>query len=196
MTIEHLKNIPVRTSIYVNPEKKCIWIRIHRTGTTSLWEHFRERGFKNPADNLEKNEEFLNSLTDADILTWYSCTFVRDPYDRFVSIARHFGYTPEYLAMNYDYITGLRNVVLRHSFPQSRFTHFNGQRRVQFIGKFETYMRNFGTLCKLMNLDYEELPKLNSSKRGRTEDELTPDTINFINKYYDDDFRNFEYQKK
>jgi hypothetical protein len=103
-----------------------------------------------------------------------------------------FGYNPNDFAADFHRMR-TESIVRRHSHPQSIFTHCDGKLMVDKIYRFENITEDFEKLCKTINLDGLPLGKKNTTKHKHWSNVFNRKTINFVNKFYGEDFENFGY---
>src|SRR5690242_13692492 len=90
---KHFQSLPHPGGIIVCEEPRFIYMKVPRTGGTSV---LRLTLDKMPLDIFHhKNHpdrfgDWLSRLTDADLEDYFIFTFVRNPWDRAVSIASYF----------------------------------------------------------------------------------------------------------
>lgn len=99
---------------------------------------------------------------------YFKFAFVRNPWSRMVSIYKYLGFDKKY-----DFKTFLmgefRNRILKDKYwfvgPQSNFLYSdNGERLVNYIGRFEALQSGFNEVCKEIGLPPTRLPHVNESK--------------------------------
>lgn len=180
-----------KCSLYIG--KDWIWYRIHKTAGTSLKDALH-RHCINIVDNSKEFESWQSTINEDQFKNYFKWTFVRNPYDRFNSTAAMFHLKPLALSANFHSIRKDNRVIKRHSEQQHRFTHFEGKPMYDQLYRFENLREDFRKLCSKLGLQYKELKMLNKSVHNNWKDQLKPDTIDFINKYYEKDFEYFNYQ--
>ena len=175
---------------------------------------------------LPKSDHFFLSdykriLGEREYKRLYKFCFVRNPYDRFVSLYKYAKLTVSYYHNNLepkkaiygahlDYpllkTASLRECAqhlvegrLRHNeprtmwLPQSRWLENDGMlQKIEFIGRFENIDKDFATIAEKLGIG-ECLRKLNQSEALPVE--LDHDTKNLLADYYADDFLNFGYPR-
>ncbi len=123
-------------------------------------------------------------------LTWdnyYSFAFVRNPWDRFVSVSlnllgmsineaitqrsQHWAMRPQV-----DYVNGL-----------------DGRQTVTFIGRFENLYRDWSTVCDGLGI-VDDLPHLNKSQSPDYRSYYTDRTRDIVAQWYIKDIEMFGYQ--
>lgn len=191
MLKEALENYIVKSSIYVDPSVPWIWLRIHKTGGTSIWDGYLRGigGILNKAHNPSMYKRWLREdlPNTKNAFIW---TFVRNPYDRFLSAAAMFDIPPEEFVKNFNTICEPELTHWRHTRPQHLFLEYNGQYLPNFTGRFENLQADFDKVCDLIDIPKIILPHLNKSEKR----ELTPKVIDFVNKTYERDFKLLNYK--
>lgn len=196
MKANFIQNYYNPSSLYFNEEEKWLWLRIHKTAGTSMYDGFlRGRCINISKTNLEPAAQWLHSITDALLDQYTIWTCVRNPYDRFNSAAAMFNLNPNKLADQFFEIRHKQNIIKRHTECQHIFTHYQGKQVPGYVLRFENLQSDFKALCKKLNLPQHTLAKLNKSQHDHYTKTLNPKTIDFINNFYQLDFKYFNYQK-
>jgi len=182
-------------SLYINKENKWLWLRIHKTAGTSMYDGFlykhciniskRTPNYNRPTEA----KKWIDNMDNEKLKDYFIWTFVRNPYDRFNSIAGMFSSDANKFARGFD-VYSQNNMVFRHSRPQHIFVHDN----TNFIGRFENLQEDFDILCNKLDLPITDLKKLNTSRHGDWKEEFDRDTLDFVNGYYKKDFERFNYE--
>ena len=197
MKAEFIKNYHNSNSLYINEKNKWLWLRIHKNAGTSMYDDFLYKHCINESKSNTKDKsrviKWRKNITDEKLEDYVVWTFVRNPYDRFNSMAAMFGSDPNKFAEGFHRYTG-KGIIERHTRPQHLFTHYKGESMVDLTFRFERLQKDFNTLCFLLDLPEHDLKKLNSSKHRHWKDEMNRKTINFVNKYYKEDFEYFNYE--
>jgi len=103
---------------------------------------------------------------------YYKFSFVRNPWDRMVSIYKQLGYFHRY-----DFKSFLINIFEQKVWerkywfvrPQSDFVcNEDGKLLVDFVGRFENLQNDFYDICEKINLPLIELPFINKTKKAIT----------------------------
>lgn len=185
----------------ISHKYKAIFIHIPKCAGTSM-----EVFLKNNTDACFFNEEegvehllkkqLLSSIINT-YPNYFMFSFVRNPYDRFISVWKHsirsyssdvssyFYRKEKYISLkDYAYLVHQKNLKqlsgfdLYHSLPQSRFIpDFNVKmfgkkltrnRSCDFIGRFENLEEDFQRLCSLLQIDAHILPRFMVSPEKET----------------------------
>jgi len=195
MKADFIKTYHNRCSLYINKESKWLWLRIHKTAGTSMYDNF----LRDYCINVNKGEQrteaihWAKNITDVELKDYFVWTFVRNPYDRFNSMASMFNKDPNDFAENFEYYIQ-NSVMFRHTRPQHLFTHHKGQLQADYVGRFESLQADFDVICKKMGVPLHSLGKFNTSNHGHWKNDLDKKTIRFVNKYYEKDFKYFNYK--
>lgn len=187
---EKLGAFVVQSSVYVEPNGKWIWPRIHKTAGTSVYESGLTPqcpGLLLPAKHPREWASWYEGVTDSDLAGYHLWTIVRNPYDRFLSMAAMFGKEPEELARHFDRIRGTRGKAWRHSNEQWKYIyHESGEPFVHQVEKFETLDDSFERVCRKLGLQATKLPHLNKSESR--ENLLSPRVRDFVERRFEKDF--------
>lgn len=154
---------------------RCLFFHVPRTGGSSIasldwWD--------------EWTGHFPRACEVGESSRWFSFAFVRNPWDRFVSLYHYFAtMTPEHRwygpnAQIVAYVRRCRSFAdfcrRFHAWPLRNDFHFwpqcswiagaDGRLLVDFVGRFERLQRDFARVCLRLGLGVRELPQLNGSR--------------------------------
>lgn len=209
----------------VSRKHNCLFVHIPKTGGTSIetalgifgdWrveDRARLFGMIQSDDLIARKftSNFLQHLTMLEIREilpdWqdlFSFCFVRNPWDRMVSI---FANKDPDMLMQADaqgvplaqlsfpeFVHRVGSVRHVHLLPQCRFVcDGNGELLVQFIGHFETLGKDFSNICERRGLSIQ-LPHLNPSKHNLYQEYYDDETREVVADRYQEDIQLFEYQ--
>ena len=118
-------------------------------------------GLITPAKHPKESNAWYSQVADSDLCDYHLWTIVRNPYDRFLSIAGHLKTEPEYLARKFKKIRRPRGMAFHHSHEQWKFTHHkNGY---AFVQKFDNLDDSFAQVCRKIGLPNTIFPHKNKS---------------------------------
>jgi hypothetical protein len=150
------------------------------------------------------------NLDDKKWDSYFKFTFIRNPYDRFVSA---FKYLKQYHSKNCDYETleeFIHNMhkICRYSYFHLFITQFENLRNdqgidhLQAIGRFESLEND---LCRILRqIGFEDTTRHHSIREKKFHPAsdtrptwmfLTPATLTFCNQYFEKDFKVFHYNR-
>lgn len=179
----------------ISRDKKIVWLGIPRTSTTSMESFLR----KNVDDKFNGHKhKILKSKLD----NHFHFTFVRDPYDRMVSL---FGWYNQLrkgrrgISVN-DFLREMNTSAAYkghgkdfHWITQTEYCYKDSELIYDFVGKFENLGEDLSILSKRLDVDFSSYPKLYSTKK--THDLMKNlDFIESVNRVFEDDFKNFNYK--
>jgi chondroitin 4-sulfotransferase 11 len=149
----------------INHEKKCIFIHIPKTGGTSIWNGIIERSH-NP--NLHVQHFDLKHEVSDTTRDYFKTSFVRNPWDRLVSIYFYYknggnkGATDRRIQRSVpetfekfcysDIIIGDSGKSSTIDATKSMSTFFNSDINMDFIGKFENIEEDFEIIKRKLNI--------------------------------------------
>jgi len=189
----------------VDHDKKFVFIAIAKTGTTSI-----HRRVVPEADDPPPHiyHMFLkNILMEHDVEDYYKCAFVRNPYDRVVSVFHdlrfamgHYWAKPaisqfntfKEFVMGYEHTPCMDFIHLR---PQTEYLEVDNKIDVDFIGHFETLADDFYQLEERLNIPHAPLEHHRPSSHPPFEELYDEESKDIIKRIYHDDFENFGYQR-
>lgn len=150
---------------------------------------------------------WINKINDDDFLKYFRFTFVRNPFDRAVSLYRYFfemvKFNPELKKYKdkklsfYEFLTNkeLRTVksIQFHEFPQSK-VKFENKLLINFVGKFENINKDWEYVCNKVKIPYSKLPVTNATKHKHYSEYYNKETISIIEERYQQDLILFNYR--
>jgi len=199
------------------------FIRLHRTGSTSVSRHLNvfEDKWSDLVEQIASSEDLemvagkpvdphhvphfiAHHFIPEKLSNYFSFTFVRNPWDRFVSAWKYLQRDvplnekyPRYdskLSIPFsEFIENLEKDEKPEawqylSLPQS---HFIGS--PDFTGRFETISDDLNLICETLRLPIKELKKQNSTIHKDYKEYYTAKTKNIISKLYAEDIERFKY---
>lgn len=150
------------------------------------------------------NQNFVKSILNNlqyDYKNWYEFTFVRNPYDRVLSLYEFYAtriwqnQSPKKFLSLDDFLTQLENLQNLGNFykPQTYWIDSPLTAKVH-LHRFENIQQEWQDICKTLSLDYKPLPHKNKSE-NRESVHLTDKQKETIYEYYKVDFLNLGYDK-
>lgn len=149
---------------------KVIWLKTPKAAGTSI----RKVLIKRLGQPKKSLSEWEGEFSDESLADYFIFSFVRNPWDRLVSIHRYFGVPIARVLSNHRKLTKSTKF---HARPCHIFTHMGSCQFVDFVGKFETLQEDFDKVCDTIGIEYVKLPKLNRTKHSH------------YSEYYSDDLR-------
>jgi len=129
--------------------------------------------------HLKAHEYVLyNYLTQEQFNTYFKFTFVRNPWDRMISIYKYLGYSKKY-----EFNHFLKGVFLKEQWadnywfvgPQSEFLYDNNSElKVDFIGRFENLQNDFNQICREIGMPIIKIPYVNKSEEKKVRVKTSP----------------------
>ena len=206
----------VRSQFYCNESHRVAYLLLHKCACSSIIYHLAQLEARFVEDPLRDPKRYFDLVTpDEDQLGDYlTFTFVRDPYDRFLSFYAerirgsgrvetldHYAAHGVRADMPFDEcvdaITAIRDQgqLDAHAAPQASFV-FRGRRsRVKFLGRLETIATDMGWVHRACGIE-NELPHINPSRRPGLEHLYTAANRRKIFEYYLEDFLAFGYPSR
>ena len=189
----------------ISHARKCVFFHVPRTGGSSV-------------ESLDWWDEWTGHFPKADetgdLRDYYWFAFVRNPWDRFVSLYHYFaGMTPQHrwYGANARIVADVRRSggfadFCRgfHAWPQRNNFHFWPQSKwiadavgkplVDFVGRFERFQEDFGRVCRQVGADCTELPQHNASQHKPYREYYDEKTRQIVRELYRRDIRLFQYE--
>jgi len=197
--------------LVLSSKNKFIYFKNTKTAGTSIY----RRVLPKTIDDLmgsslkgskEKYTNWLEELTDEKLNEYFKFTFVRNPWDRMVSIYSYFKNLQTFLdsnpgfPRNCDFYMFIKNklynfddVIEKHSNQQYWHTHFNGEQFIDFVGRFESIEEDWAFVANKINVS-KKLPHSNSSKHDNYQTYYNDETIELVAKKYKKDIEYFGYE--
>ena len=186
-------------------EHKCIFTHIPKCAGCSIHNILCTQ-LQTPYEKAYSDHLKLN-ITD-ETKNYFKFTFVRNPWDRFLSTYFYFkaygqgvkGDVKMGKIVN-KYRSFKEFAVNFSNIPSSMwvFPHFNKQlnwvsKNHDFIGKFETLHEDFETICNRIGIPQQELPHENKSKHKHYTEYYDGETRAIVEKKYTKDIEYFGYE--
>ena len=211
------KDVVKLLSVVACPDKNFIFFRVPKVAGTSIYRGVLEENYNTLCHRPNKRSfpiwaDSLNYIEFRD--RYFKFTFVRNPYDRFLSLFFYFttykpvrkGYdlrkrwkepVPDFETFVKDFyrICYYRGDIRVHGIPQYFYSYYNGKRFVDFIGKFETLQNSFDWVMTTLGLEQHKLPKLQPTVHDWYPHYYNPELADLVYSYYEMDFKLFGYKK-
>lgn len=155
--------------------------------------------FKNRANGHFSVQEIQPHLTKEVWDTYYKFTFVRNPWDRFVSAVIFKNkklqevpqLVPQFIEKFLDKMNFTDNLFYK---PQYDYLiDDNGKFEMDFVGKTEDMEQDYQKICKHLGIPIEQIDQRNSTKRKQYKDVLNDKTKQKIEEIYQNDIKHFSY---
>lgn len=188
---------------------KFVFVHIPKTGGSSIEKFFNMYGVDNKGNNTVFNSDIMFGndsqhftykkileKSNKNLLTYFSFSFVRNPWSREVS---EFFWRKSWDTelTNYtfkDYILFYNNKTC-HGLPQNTFVlDKDGKQLVDFIGKFENLQEDFDIICEKIGIPKKKLPYSNKSKHKHYTEYYNNETKQIVAEKYAKDIEYFGYK--
>lgn len=188
---------------HIDNIQKFIYVHIPKCGGNSIKE----------ALGLEGHDHRGIVEVNGDISNYFKFTFVRNPWDRFVS-----GYEylkqggirqmlpdtnwDDYFENRVNFYPSFKEFVKSKEWVSSGWLHFTPQYDfinisnnicMDFIGKVENMQDDYDTICKAIGLKSSVLKRTNRSKRRNYEEYFDDESRKIIAEEYEKDIKYFDY---
>lgn len=197
---EYLRNPYHRGRIYVNRKRKLIAMKVPKTAGSSILKGAMQDEigpFVYSGYMPELYSWWLQYVTDEDLEDYFIFSFVRNPWDRFMSLCAYFGNRYPYIESPLDAVERWYDYLLvpnfkQHATPQHPHTHIKGERFVNFIGRFENLQDDYNALCKLVGIRATTLPHYRKTEHKHYS-EMDERVRDFVTKTYAQDIKLYGY---
>lgn len=193
---DYLRKFEHLGGIIVCEQRKFIYMKATRTGGTSILREVLEPAIPSIIhfkDTPRPFSRWLQRITDELLDEYCIFSFVRNPWDRFVSIAFYFKVPVEQLARELDRYRQ-RESIRTHSVPLHRYTHFDGRPFADFIGRFENLQADFDRLCDRLALPLQRLPHASKTRHEHYSRYYDAALMNDVAEIYAKDIELFDYR--
>lgn len=199
--------------IYINHDKKYIFVRTAKTGSTSLLHSLRSIGGQKKIRHqclYDKNHipaDYIKNNYTKYFKNYFTFGFVRNPWSRMVSVwrmnMRFHRNTPDFK----DYVKSIpafewmpkkpkrkwkktpREVWLYKYSSMYEFT--NG---CDFVGKLENLQQDFNIVCEKIGVPHRQLPHTNKTKHKHYTEYYDNETREIVAEKYAKDIEYFGYK--
>lgn len=192
----------------ISNKYKCIFVEVPKTGSTSIR---RTIGFsKKPHMNIKEIQKELTEINKVfsgngpviEFLDYFKFGFVRNPWDRVVSLYNRQEGTMMSENMSFsnfvDWITHSSDTSIypsKHKNQLDWFLDEDNQVAVDFIGRFERINEDWEIISKKINMNSKlEHHKINIKNQKHYTEYYSPKTMNIIGEKFKVDIEYFDYK--
>ena len=201
--------------LMINHRKKTIFIHVPKTAGTSL-----SRALEEPKDHshstmsalieaelLRKTLFLLRREKERRIKKYFKFGFVRNPWDRMVSLyfeKQQTGWLNDNITF-YDFMTHVFTSshtiskdpnLSNHAKPCFDWLSENGALKVDFVGRFESLKTDYIKLCRKIKVEPVDLEKIRKRDREHYSTYYNEKTTQLVAKYHAADIEAFGYMFK
>lgn len=178
-------------SLHIFDEARVLYVTTHKVASSSIKDTIQNK--TNKICGQKNWTKWVEELNEDIIKNYYIFTFVRNPWDRVVSIARHFSLSvPK--TLKYAGTKKYTQAFYTHSIPCSTSTHNRNNRQiVDFVGRFENIQEDFNHVLKEIGI-IADLQFKNKGNRTAYKDYYNKDTIKKVAEIYKKDIDLFGYE--
>ncbi len=170
----------------ISHKYKTIFVHINRTGGSSI-----ETAFGKKLKNHQRPKEIIEKIGLEKWNKFFKFTFVRNPWDRIVSIYHHRKQNRK--IVNEESHKWIYSINESYSFSQIWWLKHKNKIDMDFIGKFENLELDFKKVCKEINANLK-LPHVNSSKHTHYSSYYDLDSKKFVSKVCEEEIELFKYK--
>ena len=193
---DYLRNFPHPGGIIVCEERKFIYMKAPRTGGTSILRQTLEPAIHSIfhfKDAPQRFDRWRRQITGERLKEYFIFTFVRNPWDRFISISCYLGVPIRRLAKKFRELQ--RDEAIRmHSVPLYQYAHCDGELFPDFVGRFERLQQDFARIATRLGLPRQRLPHASRTEHAHYSRYYDVELKQRIAEIYADDIRAFEYR--
>ena len=197
--------------IYINHDKKYIFIRTAKTASTSILDYLNihnNDGFFNlkyPYDSNHIPASFIKDNFPEYFNEYFKFTFVRNPWSRMVSIWRkNMNYHPN----TPDFKNYVKSIPTFEWMPDKGFNKksprevwlhkynsmYEFTKGSDFVGRLENIQKDFNIVCDTIGIPQQKLPHKNKSNHKHYTEYYDDETRAIVAKLYAKDIEYFNYK--
>jgi len=176
----------------INHDLKCIFVEVPKTGSTSVSSIIGK-----PAKPHLTIVKIQNQVTKQQFDEYFKFAFVRNPWDRALSLYRYILKTPShyYHKQCLQFVNFSAYLRKRPLLPQQYdFLSKHGKNQLNFIGRFENLQKDFNTVCDKIGIPHQELPHHNPTKHKHYTEYYDEETNQIVAEKYAKDIEYFGYK--
>ena len=183
-----------------------LFMHVPKTGGVSLLNTDIASRIDRKIHSLSKDLDIAATIRDLGAADSFKFAFVRNPYDRLVSLYHYFfTMTPDhpFYAYNEHFIPriqarrsfrefcqalpseGYRNNF--HFLPQTRYTHSRGVSVLDYMGRYEQLDRHIGDVARLLDVTFAQTPHLNRSEHDHYRNYFDARSRQIVETLYEED---------
>lgn len=192
---DYLRSHEHRGGIIVCEERGFVYMKAAKTAGTSILRAGLERrlpGIVHLKDHPVAFQRWLDTITDRALERYFIFSVVRNPWDRLVSVAAHFGIPPQALANDIERYRRQESVRV-HSVPLHLYTHLNGVPFVDMICRFERLQADMDVCFDRIGLPREKLAFVNRTRHEHYSTYYGEREIAAVGSFYRQDVEYFGY---
>lgn len=179
-----------------------IWLKGARTGGSSMMHGILKPCFPNLLHRRSKRrtefKSYLKNLNEDKINGHFLFTFVRNPWERVVSLYFYFRNNKTQSFSEFvSSISQLREKnenFRRHSVPLHLYAYYEGTQFVDFVGRFENLQQDFDYICRKIGIPPKKLPRISKTNHKSYEDYYTEETMKLVAQEFQKDIEYFGYE--
>jgi len=189
-----------------------IWLKAPRTGGSSMLygviqPYFKSTIIHHQKWNREQYRPYLDGLDNNNIERKFMFTFVRNPWERLLSLYFWTKISPSFWSCRHKIVQSFTQFVYdlesmqrkeaairEHSTPLSSYAYFNGVQFVDFIGRFENLQEDFNVICDKIGIPQQKLPQINKSKHKHYTEYYDDETKQIVAEKFAKDIEYFGYK--
>ena len=172
-----------------------IFIHIPKTGGSSIERFFgQDHGLPGTPPAHHNVHWYMKNSSNFDQL--YKFSFVRNPWDRYVSLyfykRERFNYEESFT----DFCKNAAEYVLEKPGHRRQvdMLMINGEIAVDFVGKMENFQTDFDVVCRHLNIEETTLPHINQTKHKPWQEYYNDESRKIIEEIYKEDIDYFGYE--
>lgn len=197
---DHFRSHPHRGSMIVHPERKIIYMKSAKTAGTSILRKTLEPqvgGFIHEKDEPDQFAGWLQNIDDTALGEYFIFCVVRNPWDRFSSLAAYFDIPLAQLCSDFANLCANNDALAAHALPQHIYTHLEQHEGAQtfcdLIVSFENLDAEMQPVFKRFELPVKRLTKANQSQKRHYSTNFSVVEVNWVRKHYQTDIDLFGY---
>lgn len=191
----------------INDRYKFVYIRVAKTGSTSCIESlpFNSNGWVETRPSINDNWKYDkhhvplwyykdNILTPDEYKSYFKFAFVRNPFDRLVSVWKYaMKWSKENGHSHEEFPSFNEWIKTPHQMYKygDQYTFVKG---CNFIGKLENIQCDFNFICDRIGIQRVELPVTNRTEHKHYTKYYNEESISIVKHRYSNDIKHFNYE--
>ena len=189
----------------INHRYNFLYIRVAKTASTSILSkipetHLIENSWEHDINHIPLWFYKNNILTDSNYNKYFKFAFVRNPFDRAVSIWKYYNawvnkHSKEKVNLTFKETICAENEKINQKKFKSKYgSQFLFTQGCDFIGKYENIQEDFNTVCDKIGIPQQQLPQKNKTTHKHYSEYYDDETKQIVSEIYAKDIEYFQYK--
>jgi chondroitin 4-sulfotransferase 11 len=176
--------------------RNFLYMKIAKVAGTSILRNVLEKEINDVIHKKDHKMEFdiwYENITKERLDRYFSFTFVRNPWDKIVSLYHHFKVKESFKQFVLDGKSKYKRSMIAHSLPQYHYIEFTP---LDFVGRYENLEEDWKFVANKIGV-CNKLPHINKSNHKHYTEYYDDETIEVIRNEYKKDIEllGYDYEK-